>query len=43
MCVEVEPGRQVAGVAAGNGCWCAPGSGGLLWRTMVEVDMAWVI
>ena len=31
------------GVVAGNGCWCAPGADGLVWRPMREVRRAWEI
>lgn len=30
-------GRETLGVVAGNGCWAAPGEGGLLFRPMAEV------
>jgi hypothetical protein len=33
-------GRDTFGLVAGNGCWCAPGKSGLVFRPMSEVKTA---
>ena len=42
VCVDLD-GRDTLGVVAGNGCWCAPGVGGLVFRPMTEVSTVWGI
>ena len=42
VCVNVD-GRLTLGIAAGNGCWCAPGERGLEHRPMSEVWLAWSV
>ena len=41
VCVRLP--EATLGVAAGNGCWCAPGAHGLVWRPMTEVRRAWEV
>jgi len=36
-------GRDTLGIVVGNGCWCAPGESGLVFRPMSEVPAAFAV
>lgn len=41
--LTVLQGQQTLGLAAGGRFWCGPGSDGLVWRPMDEVNTAWEV
>lgn len=43
VCVVISGERPTVGIVAGNGCWCAPGEQGLVFRPMSEVSLAWEV